>query len=104
MHALKFTPYPHGMYIRLGIRVPYTDRINLVKDSVVMLTCVSRKHPIVLVGYDCNLSCPLGTWVVSCNSGSSSYIRRGPGASRGIIFLPDHTINNTLGGSIPGQE
>jgi hypothetical protein len=50
------TPYPHGMYIRLGIGVPYTDRIYLVKDSVVMLTCVSRKHPIVLVGYDCNLS------------------------------------------------
>ena len=50
------TPYPHGMYIRLGIGVPCTYRINLVKDPVVMLTCVSRKHPIVLVGYDCNLS------------------------------------------------
>ena len=50
------TTYPHGMDIRLVIGISYADRICLVKDSVVMLTCVSRKHPIVLVGYDCNLS------------------------------------------------
>jgi hypothetical protein len=50
------TPYPHGVDIRLGMGVPYTDRIYLVKDSIVMLTCVSRKYPIVLIGYDYNLS------------------------------------------------
>ena len=51
------TSYPHGMYIRLGIGVPYTVRISLVKDSVVMLTCIIiSKHSIVLVGYDCSLS------------------------------------------------
>ncbi len=49
------TPYPHGMYIWLGIGVPYRNRIYLVKDLVVMSTYVSRKQPIVLVGYDCNL-------------------------------------------------
>ena len=50
------TPHPHGMYIRLYMGIPYTDIISLVKDSVVMLTCVPRKHPKVLVGYGCNLS------------------------------------------------
>ena len=50
------TPYPHGMDIRLGIGVPYTDRIYLVKDSVVMVTCILRKHLVVLVGYNYNLS------------------------------------------------
>ena len=50
------TPYLHGMDIRLGIGVPYTDRIYLLKDSVVMLTCVPRKHPVVLFSYNCILS------------------------------------------------
>ena len=37
-------------------RVPYMDRIYLVKDSVVILTYIPRKYPEVLVGCDCNLS------------------------------------------------
>jgi hypothetical protein len=56
------TSYPHGMYIRLGMGVPYMDRISLVMDLVVILTCIPRKYLEVLVGYNCNLS--LHTWSV----------------------------------------
>ena len=43
---------------------------------------------------------PLGIWIVPCKTDPSHYIRRGLGVPWGVIFLPDHTINNALGGSI----
>jgi len=58
------TPYPYGMHIRLGMGIPYIDKISLVKDSVVMLACILRKHPKVLVRCDCNFRYEHGLYLV----------------------------------------
>ncbi len=62
-----------------------------------MLTSMSRKYPVVLVGYNCNISVSLvhkayGMYIVIAAPPP------GPSTPRSITFPPDHQINNTIGG------
>ncbi len=67
----------------------------------------TKEIPGILVGYDCILSIipySVRIWTIFCKADSFPYIRRVRVPLGGWFFFLVYTINNTLGGIIPGQE
>lgn len=59
-HTSPCGDYPRGCITRLVIRVTHSNRIYKDKDSCIMLTCISRKYHVVLIGYNYKIFIELG--------------------------------------------